>query len=556
MFICVHQWLKNHACLTARHALSVALALPLLLALPACKPRETNVESGNRTQTLHRGMGPALANLDPHLATGTTDYNVLSALFEGLIAEDPVDLSPVPGVAASWDISADGRHYTFHLRADARWSNGDPVTATDFRDSWQRVLSPQLAADYANLLYVLDGAEAYHRGETTDFTTVGVRAPDAHTLEVTLAYPAPFFLSLLQHWMWYPVHLPSIAAIGDPLDRTTPWARAETLVSNGPFQLTEWRRGERIVATRNPHYWDAATVTLNAIHFHPFEGVDTEERAFRAGQIHLTDALPVAKIDTYRRETPERLRIDPYLGTYFFRLNTTHDFLADPRVRQALNHATDRTAIVENILRGGQIPSAAYVPTGTGAGYQPPAGLTYNLATARALLADAGYSDGTNAPTIEILFNTSENHQLVAEALQAMWQRDLGLTVTLRNMENKTVLETRRTGGYDLLRSAWIADYNDPTSFLDVFRSDSGNNYTGWANADYDRLLDEATQASDPATRRSLLQQAETILLEDAPILPLFTYTHVFALHPSVQGWFPTLLDHHPYKHVSLKTSE
>ncbi len=552
MSIRVHPWLKTRACLPASLVLALALVLTLL-ALVGCKPRETYVEAGNRTQTLHRGMGPALANLDPHLATGTTDYNVLSALFEGLVAEDPVDLHPVPGVAASWDISPDGLHYTFHLRADARWSNGDPVTATDFVDSWRRVLSPQLAADYANLLYVLRGAEAYHRGETNDFSAVGVKAADDHTLEVTLAYPAPYFLSLLQHWMWYPVHLPSIAAVGDPLDRTTPWARVETMVSNGPFQLSEWRRGERIVATRNPHYWDATTVRLNAIHFHPFEGVDTEERAFRSGQIHLTDALPVAKIDTYRQEHPERLRIDPYLGTYFFRLNTRRDFLSDARVRRALNLATDRTAIVEHILRGGQLPHAAYVPRGTGAGYEPPAVPLLDLDQARALLTAAGYPDGTGSPSIVILFNTSENHQLVAEAIQAMWQRDLGLTVTLRNMENKTVLQTRRAGDYDILRSVWIADYNDPTSFLDVFRSDSGNNYTGWANADYDRLLDAATRAPDEPTRLQLLQQAETILLNEAPVLPLFTFTHVFALHPAVHGWHPTLLDHHPYKHVWLE---
>ncbi len=533
--------------------LAVAFGLGLAL-LPGCRPRETNVEVGNRTQTLHRGIGPALANLDPHLATGTTDYNVLSALFEGLVGEDPVDLSPVPGVAARWDVSPDGLHYTFHLRPDARWSNGDPVTATDFVASWQRALSPQLAADYANLLHVLAGAEAYHRGDTTDFTTVGVTAPDDHTLEVTLAHPTPYFLSLLQHWMWYPLHLPSIATHGDPLSRSNAWARAGSLVSNGPFQLSEWHHGERIIATRNPHYWDAATVRLQAIHFHPFEGVDTEERAFRAGQIHLTDALPVAKIDAYRASSPERLRIDPYLGTYFFRLNTTRPFLADPRVRRALNLAVDRTAIVENILRGGQIPHAAFVPRGTGHGYAPPPALLLDYDRARELLAAAGHPRGAGAPAIEILFNTSENHQLVAEAIQAMWQRELGLSVTLRNMENKSVLETRRTGDYDLLRSVWIADYDDPTSFLDVFRADSGNNYTGWADPAYDRLLDEAARTTDGAARQSLLRRAEARLLDQAPILPLFTFTHVFALDPAVRGWHPTLLDHHPYKHVWLRS--
>ncbi|MCF3652193.1 peptide ABC transporter substrate-binding protein [Synoicihabitans lomoniglobus] len=537
MIIRIPSWLKISVCVA--------------LLLTGCKPRETNVETGNRTHTLHRGMGPALADLDPHLATGTTDYNVLSALFEGLVAEDPVDLHPVPGVAESWTVSADGITYTFHLRTDAVWSNGDPLTAQNFVNSWQRVLTPSLTADYANLLYVLAGARAYHQGETTDFSTVGVAAPDRHTLRVTLAYPAPYFLSLLQHWMWYPVHLPSIAAVGSPTTRGTPWARPGTMVCNGPFELESWQNHERIVVRKNPFYWDADTVRLDAIHFHPFEGVDTEERAFRSGQIHLTDALPIAKIVSYREDKPELLRIDPYLGTYFFRFNTSRPFLDNQFVRRALSLAVDRTAIVEKVLRGGQIPSAAFTPTGT-AGYQPPEGLRTDFDQARNLLMSAGYPMGRGAPSVEILFNTSENHKLVGEAIQEMWRRELGLEVTLRNMENKTVLSSRRAGDFDVLRSVWIADYADPTSFLDVWRGDSGNNYTGWADADYDALLSQAARAPNQAARFDLLQRAESLLLERAPIIPIYTFTHIFVKRPEVRGWHPTLLDHHPYKHVWL----
>ena len=486
------------------------------------------------------------------MATGTTDYNVLSALFEGLVGEDPVDLHPVPGVAARWDVSADGLTYTFHLRPNSRWSNGDSLTAADFVASWQRVLTPALAADYANLLYVLRGAEDFHKGNTNDFASVGVNALDPHTLEVELAYPAPYFLSLLQHWMWYPVHLPSIRAVGSPTSRSTGWARPGTLISNGPFSLSAWPQGERIEVTKNPLYWDAATVRLDAIHFHPFEGVDTEERAYRSGQIHLTDALPISKIASYRRDAPDQLRIDPYLGTYFFRFNTARPFLDHPQVRQALTLAIDRHAIVDRVLRGGQIPSAAFTPADT-AGYTPPPGLTTNPDRARELLAAAGYPFGHNAPVVELLFNTSENHKLVAEALQSMWRTELGLTVELRNMENKTVLESRRAGAYDMLRSVWIADYADPTSFLEIWRSDSGNNYTGWANSTFDQLLENAAQTTDNAARFDLLHQAEDILLNEAPVLPLYTFTHVFVKHPAVQGWHPTLLDHHPYKHVWLK---
>jgi len=531
----------------------VSLTAFCLLLSTGCTPRETNVESGNRTQVLHRGKGPSLADLDPHLATGTTDFNVLSSLFEGLVGQHPADLSPVPGVATHWEVSSDGLTYKFYLRAKARWSNGDPLTAQDFVDSWRRVLTPSLAADYANLLYVLSGAEAFHKGAAENFDAVGVKALNDHTLRVDLEYPAPYFLSLLQHWMWYPVHLPSISAVGSPFSRITPWARPGIMVSNGPFVLESWRNQERIVVTKNPLYWDADTVRLNGIHFHPFEGVDTEERAFRSGQIHLTDALPIAKIDAYRRDSPELLRIDPYLGTYFFRLNTRLPFLADRRVRAALSLSLDRELIVSRVLRDSQIPAATLTPWGT-AGYVPPTGLPFDLPRARALLADAGFPDGEGAPPIELLFNTSENHRLVAEALQAMWRENLGIEIILYNMENKTVLESRRVGAFEMLRSVWIADYIDPVSFLDVFRSDSGNNYTGWGNADFDRLLFEADRTADPAARFKLLQDAESLLLQDAPIIPLYTFTHVFAIDPAVQGWHPTLLDHHPYKAVWLKS--
>lgn len=534
---------------------SPGLAVAVLLAgllLTGCGGRETNVERGNREQVLHRGTGPTLADLDPHLATGTDHYTVLSALFEGLVAEDPVDLHPVPGVAERWDVSADGREYTFHLRPDLRWSNGDRLTAEDFVNSWRRALTPSLAADYSNLLYVIAGAEAYHKGRTTEFGTVGVSAPDPRTLRVTLEYPTPHFLSMLQHWIFYPLHLPSIARVG-PVDRRgTAWARPGVLVGNGPFVLAEWRSGERIVVTRNPQYWDAAQVRLEAIHFHPFESVDAEERAFRAGQLHVTDAAPIAKVAAYRRDSPELLRIDPYLGTYFYRINVRRPFLNEARVRRALALAIDRTAIVERILQGGQAPAAGFVPDDLPA-YESPNTLRSDPAAARQLLAEAGYPEGRGAPEIELLFNTSENHRVVAEALQAMWRQELGLHVSLRNMENASVLESRRAGDFQLLRSVWIADYIDAGSFLDIWRADSGNNYTGWSNAAYDRLLDQAARTADGGARYELLQRAEAILLEEAPFVPVYHFTHVFLLQPSVRGWHPTLLDHHPYKHVYLE---
>ncbi len=544
-------------CRTARPEIGSYRILTLVsiiisaLFLTACAPRETAVERGNREQILHRGIGHDLAGLDPHLATQASDYSVLSALFEGLVAEDPVDLHPVPGVAERWELSPDGLTYTFHLRANARWSNGEPVTAQDFIGSWRRMLTGSFGADYANTLYVIQGAEAFNKG-LAGFEQVGLSAPDARTLRVKLEHVTPYFLSLINHEAWFPVHLPTIEKYGSITDRANPWARPGRFVGNGPFNLKAWRTGQEIIVEKSSTYWDSSNVRLRGIHFHAIDSLDVEERTFRAGQLHVTDALPPGKIEAYRRDAPQFLRIDPLLGTYFYRLNTTRPFLNDVRIRRALAMAVNREAIVEKILHGGQQPALALTPPGT-AGYTSSASLPYDLDAARRLLAEAGYPGGKGLPAFDLLFNTSESHRLIAEAIQEMWRRDLGVEVRLSNQERKTTLESRRAGNYQIMRDSWIGDFVDPATFLDVFQSDSGNNYTGWQDADYDALLFAASRQTDPAARIALFQKAEAILLKAAPIIPIYHYTHVFLIDPSVKGWNPTLLDHHPYKYVWLE---
>lgn len=530
------------------------LALPLLAAFaaPGCLKRDTPVQVGNREQVLHRGIGYEVTELDPHLVTGVAEGNVLRALFEGLVTEHPADLRPVPGVAERWDVSPDGLVYTFHLRANARWSNGEPVTARDFVESFRRILTPSLAADYANMLYILQGAEAFHKGTQSDFSQVGATAPDPRTLRLTLEHPAPYFLSLITNPPWYPVPLATIEKHGPAHQRGNPWTRAGNLVSNGPYLLKKWQPNQVIVAEKFPGYWDAATARLNAIHFYPLDSVDAEERAFRAGQLHLTEFAPVSKIDAYRRHSPHLLRLDPYLGTYFYRLNTRRPPLNDVRVRRALALAVDREAIVSKILRGGQRPAHALTPPGT-AGYTAAASVASDAAAARQALKEAGFDGGRGFPPLDLLFNTSENHRIVAEALQEMWRRELGLEVRLTNQELKVTHAARRAGDFQILRSDWIGDYLDPLTFLDIFRSDSGNNYTGWTNREYDAALFAAARTADPAARLALLQKAEALLLAEVPLIPLYHYTHVFLLQPAVKGWHPNLLDHHPYKHVWLE---
>lgn len=538
----------------ARRLLSPNSCLLLLglLALAGCAKRETPVESATRAQVLLRSLSADPVELDPHIISGLPEINVVTALFEGLVAEHPESLAPVPGVAERWEVSPDGLTYTFHLRANAKWSNGDPLTAADFVASYRRVLTRSLGADYASWLHVLKNGAAYASGTLSDFNAVGVSAPDPRTLILRLEHPAPHLLAQLSHPAWFPVHLASIEKVGPAFERGARWTRPETFVGNGPFVLKAWDRGLRIDVGKSPHYWDAANVRLAAIQFRPASGVDTEERAYRAGQVHVTEALPFTKIESWRREKPAELKVSPFLDTYFYRLNVTKPPLDQPKLRRALALAVDREGLIREILRGGQAPAGHFVPA-MFPDYAPPAGFATDYASARALLAEIGHADGQGLAGLEITINNSANHQAIAEFLQATWRRELKLDVKILNMEQSTVMAQRRALNFQLLRSDWAADYLDPLAFLEIFTSASSNNHTGWKHAEYDRLIAEARRTVDPAARTILLQQAEALLLAEAPIIPLYTYTTVRLVHPSVRGWHPTVLDRHPYKHVWLE---
>lgn len=527
-----------------------AALLALGAALAGCG-RRSDVQTGDATQVLHRGIGPEPADLDPHMATQTSYYTVLSALLEGLVAEDPVDLHPVPGVAERWEVSPDGLTYTFHLRPDARWSDGTPVTAADFIGSWRRMLTPSLGATYASQLYLIQGAEAFNRRQA-DFAAVGLHAVDARTLTVALEHPAPWFLTLLSGPAWLPVPLATIAKYGGVAERGNGWAVPGRWVGNGPFTLKAWHHNQEIVVARSETYWDEGRVRLREIHFKAFDSIDAEERAFRSDQLHATETIPPDKIDTYRRDAPALLRVDPLLGTYFLRVNVRKPALNDARIRLALALAVDRAMLAEKVLRGGQAPAYSFTPPGLG-GYAPDPALPLQLDRARRLLADAGHADGASLPAFDLLYNTSESNRVIAETLQEMWRRDLGIRVNLVNEDLKSTEEARGAGTYELLRSSLIADYADPSAFLEMWRSDASDNFTGWRNADYDNLLFTAVRTPDLVARNALYAKAEAILLAEAPIIPLYHYTHVFLLKPSVQGWGPTLLDHHPYKAVWLQ---
>lgn len=524
----------------------------LIFLLAGCARRESVADRDARTGILHFSIGAEPADLDPQTVTSTNDSKIIQALFDPLVSYEPGTLAPVPGLAERWEISPDGLVYTFHLRADAKWSNGDPLTAQDCVESWKRILSPALGAEYAYFLYLLRGAEAFHKGQTRDFGTVGARAADARTLVVTLAYPAPYFLQILLNSPWRPVHVRSIAAVGDPLQRGTKWTLPGALVGSGPFVLKEWSLNRRVVVEKSPTYWDRARVRLNAIHFYPIDQMDAEERAFRAGQLHLTWAVPLAKVQPLQREGAPTLRLDPLLETHFFRLNTRVAPLDDVRVRRALALAVDRDALATKILPGGRQPAPTFVPSFL-AGYTPPARRAYDPEAARRLLAEAGFPGGKGFPALEVLFHNAEILRLVSEALQQAWRRELGIEIRLANQEKKTVFARRRAGDFQLVLGTWTADYLDATTFLDMWRSDSGNNQTGWADPAYDALGDRANTIADPAARAAVLAQAEALVLDAAPIIPVYFNSHVYLVHPALKGWAPTPMEHTDYRYVSLQ---
>ena len=530
----------------------LACALALVL-LPACSPPDSTRDSDRASEKVLRfGNGTEPQDLDPHVVTGVPEHNILTALFEGLVTQHPSGEGAAPGVAERWETSPDGLTWTFYLRADARWSNGETVTAQDFLRSFRRILTPSLGAEYAYKLHHVVGAEEFNTGRLADFAATGFSAPDERTLVLRLKHRVPYLLEALKHYSWFPVHLPTLERHGHADRKGGAWTRPGNLVGNGPFVLESWRPGQAIVARRSPTYWDAASVRLDAISFQAIDSTQTEERMFRSGQLHVTNAVPPEQIETYRRDRPAALRIDPYYGTYFYRINTTRPPLDDVRVRRALALAIDRRALIDTVLRAGQEPALHFTPPH--AGFVPGDTLpaTPDIAEARRLLAEAGFPGGRGLRRLEILYNTMESHKRVAEVIQQMWKTGLGVEASLRNEEWKVYLDSTDNLRYDLSRAGWIGDYPDPHGFLDLWVAGGGNNDTGYANPDYDRLLASALSAPDEATRMAIYRELDSMLTRDVPVIPLYFYKRVYLLDPQVQNWAPNILDHRAWKHIDL----
>lgn len=517
-------------------------------------------------QELVFNLGSEPPTLDPALCTDSSSSTVIYQIFEGL-TQRKLDGTGVEGaVATSWEVSPDGKEYTFHLRDGVTWTNGDPVTAQDFEYSWKRTVDPRTASDYAYLMWCIVGAEEANNFQLPDkekepakyeaavkkleglLDKVGVKALDAKTLKVSLTAPLPFFLDLMAFFTFLPVNRKAVEANPEK------WAaEPATLVSNGPFRLEEWSHKSHLVLVKNDKYWDKDKVKLEKIKIVQISDPATCLTAYENKEFDMCDSGLVPPPDTPRLLQSGTAKRMPFLATYYLDFNTTRKPLHDARVRRALSLAIDRKALTENVLKGGQLPALGFVPPGirnpaTGKDFREEAGDLFpdaDVATAKKLLAETGYPEGKNFPKLTLLYNTEGAHKDIAQAIQQMWKKNLGIQVELGGQEWQVFLKTRVQGDYDIARDGWIGDYIDPMTFLDMFLSNSPQNNPKWKNKRFDDLIKKAKASNDQAARMQLLHEAEKLLIEEMPIAPVYFYVQIWfqrdyvkdVMHDIQQNW-------------------
>ncbi len=485
--------------------------------------------------------------LDPALVLGISEMRIVSAMFEGLTRLNAETALPEPALAEKWEISPDGRTYVFHLRTNLVWSTGEPIRADDVVYSWIRALSPATASSYAGQLFYLKNAEDFNAGKITDPSLVGVRALDPFTVRVELNQPTAFFLDLCAFQTLEVVPRRTIEKYGDN------WLMARPLPVSGAYELVAWRINDKVRLRKNPRYWDAAGTKTELADFLPIGSPTTALNLYETGAADIVwdkDLVPDELVDVLLKR-PD-FHSYPILGTYFIRFNTTKKPFDDPRVRRALGLAIDRERITRKITRAGEEPADHFTPSGI-ARYHPPKGPGYDPKKARELLAEAGYPGGRGFPRFEYMFNAEAGgaakiHAKVAVELQQMWRDELGIDMELRQVEWKVYLADEGKLDYDLDRSSWIGDYNDPDTFLNLFMSDNANNRTGWKNEKYDELMREGDMQTDPSKREQLFRQAELILVRDeCPVIPLYFYVGFNYYDPQkIKGIYHNVLDIHP----------
>jgi|YNPMSStandDraft_1061717.scaffolds.fasta_scaffold00020_78 oligopeptide transport system substrate-binding protein len=495
-----------------------------------------------RVDVLRYNNGTEPQTIDPAIMTGHPEMMIAVQIFEGLTTYDPKTLNPVPGVAESWNVSSDGLVWTFKLRTNAVWSDGTPITAQTFKYSWLRALDPKTASEYAYQLYYIKNGEAYNAGKAKA-EDVGIKVIDDYTIQVTLENPTPFFLSLTAFPTYMPVPMHVIQKYGDK------WILPENLVVNGPFKVKEWLPNQKIVFVKNDNYWDKDKVKLSQVEFYAIEDNNTALEKYLNNELDWLPTVPTDRIDEMLKHPDTK--VAPQLAVYFYRFNVTDPVLKDPRVRRALYLSIDRKYIIDNILKAGQQPAYNFVPPLDG--YTPFIGEKENVAKAKQLLKEAGYPDGKGFPTLTILYNTSEGHKKIAEAIQQMWKKNLGIDVALENQEWKVYLDKQAKLQYQICRAGWIGDYPDPNTFLDMFVTGGGNNQTGYSNPKYDELVKKAAMEKDPKKRMAIFRQVEEIIMTDLPVMPIYFYVNILMWKPYVKGVYMNTLDLHPLKEAYLE---
>lgn len=502
-------------------------------------------------QILRKGNGPEVETLDPHKAEGVSAANVLRDLYEGLITERP-DATLTAGAAESWTLSDDRLTYTFTLRRDAKWSNGDPVTAEDFVAGLRRSADPATGSNYSQILAPIANAEAVIEGKLPP-DQLAVTAVDPHTLTIRLKGPTAYFLGLLVHSSTYPIHRASLAKFG------TAFAQPGNLVTNGAYRLVQRVVQSHILLERNPYYWDNAHTSIDQVQYLNTEDLNSEFKRFRAGELDWTYEVPASQGAWIRANLPEMYKVHTYLGVYYYGFNVTRPpFEDNPKLRRALTLAIDRKIICEKVQGLGEQPADSWVPPGTIGHRTAKAQWSgwnreQSLAEARRLYKEAGYSE-ENPARVEILYNTHENHKKVATAIAAMWKQWLGVDAVLVNEEWKVYLQTRRLKARtEVFRAGWIGDYNDANSFLEILHSKHGLNDQGYSNPRYDELIEKAAVEGDPAVREQLQHDAEALLMEDLPVIPIYFYVTKRLVSPRVTGWEGNIMDHHHTRYMRLQ---
>jgi len=489
--------------------------------------------------------------LDPHNLSGVWENRIVGDMFAGLLTEN-AEGQPVAGAAESWTVSDDGLVYTFKIR-DHTWSDGTPVTAHDFVFSLQRILNPDRAAKYASILYPIKNAEAVNSGKLADVTQIGARAIDDKTLEIRLENPTPYFLEQLTHYTAWPVPKHVVEKHGND------WVKKEYIVTNGPYMLDEYIPNTHVKLVKNPKFYDAANVSIDRVVFYPQEDRAAAIKRYRADEVDVLTDFPSDQIKWLRENlTADEVRIAPYLGIYYYVINNTRPPFTDVRVRQALSMAIDRETIMDKVMGTGELPAYSFVPPGAG-NYEEPAYVSWKSMTqdqrvvkAKALLAEAGY--GPDKPLNFVLrYNTSENHKRIAVAIAAMWKKELGVGAELFNAEVKVHYDELNSNNFDVARAGWIADYNDAQNFLYLLETRTGvQNYGRFSNAEFDKLMEEASRTVDLKKRAGLMHDAEAIAMQEQPVIPIYYYVSKSIVSPKVKGWADNTKDIHRTRYLSM----